>query len=90
MILENNSVLKDKLKLVNNGKDNEIKINKDINVNSEKTEEKLDKFLERSSLYIGVNFWITTSCIGIMDDNNEIETLKNRGNGSRLINSVVY
>ena len=44
MILENNSVLKDKLKLVNDGKDNEIKINKDINEDSEKREKKLDKF----------------------------------------------
>ena len=75
MILENNSVLKDKLKLVNTGKDNEIKINKDINEDSEKREEKLDKFLETSSLYIGVNLWITTLFIGIMDDNNKIEIL---------------
>ena len=60
----------------------------DINQDSEKREEKLDKFLETSSLYIGVNLGTTTSCIGIMNDNNKIEILKNRGNGSRLINSL--
>ena len=62
----------------------------DINEDSEKREEKLDKFLETSSFYIGVNLWITTSYIGIMNDNNKIEMWKNRGNGSRLIKSVVY
>ena len=87
MILAHNSILHVKAK-VNNGKDNEIKINKDINDNSQKREEKLDKFLETSSLYIGFDLGTTTLCIGIMNDNNKIEILLNRGNGSRLIKSV--
>ena len=74
MILDHNSILRVKAK-VNDGKDNEIKINKDINKDSEKREKKLDKFLETSSLYIGINLGTTTSCIGIMDDNNKIEIL---------------
>ena len=42
-----------------------------------------------SSSFIGVDLGTTTSCVGIMNDNNKIEILQNRGNGSRLIPSVV-
>ena len=59
-ILEYNSILKVKAKF-NNRKDNEIKINMDINQDSEKREEKSDKFLETSSLYIGVDLGTTKS-----------------------------
>ena len=42
-----------------------------------------------SSSFIGVDLGTTTSCVGIMNDNNKIEILQDRGNGSRLIPSVV-
>ena len=86
MILKHNSILNVKAK-VNNGKDNEIKIKMDINEDSEKREEKNDE--KSSSSFIGVDLGTTTSCVGIMNDNNKIEILQNRGNGSRLIPSVV-
>ena len=73
-ILEYNSILKVKAKF-NNRKDNEIKINMDINQDSEKREEKSDKFLDTSCLYIGIDLGITTSCVGIMNDNNKIKIL---------------
>ena len=44
---------------------------------------------ESSSSFIGVDLGTTTSCVGIMNDDNEIEILQDRGNGSRLIPSVV-
>ena len=47
----------------------------DINQDSEKREEKSDKFLDTSCLYIGIDLGITTSCVGIMNDNNKIKIL---------------
>ena len=47
----------------------------DINQDSEKREEKSDKFLETSCLYIGIDLGITTSYVGIMNDNNKIKIL---------------
>ena len=57
------------------------------NEDSKKREEKNDE--KSSSSFIGVDLGTTTSCVGIMNDNNKIEILQNRGNGSRLIPSVV-
>ena len=85
MILAHNSILHVKAK-VNNGKDNEIKIKMDINENSEKREEKNDE--KSSSLFIGVDLGTATSYAGLMND-NKIEILDDRENGSRLIPSVV-
>ena len=73
MILDHNSILKVNAKVID-GKDNEIKINKDTNEDSEKREEKNDE--KSSSSFIGVDLGTTTSCFGIMNDNNEIEIYK--------------
>ena len=85
MILIHNSILNVKAK-VNNGKDNEIKIKMDVNENSEKREEKIDK--KSSSSFMGVDLGTATSYVGLMND-NKIEILEDSGNGSRLIPSVV-
>ncbi len=79
MILKHNSILNVKAK-VNNGKDNEIKIKKNINENSEKREEKKDK--KSSSSFMGVDLGTATSYVGLMND-NKIEILEDSGNGSR-------
>ena len=42
-----------------------------------------------SSSFIGVDLGTTTSCVALMNDNKKIEILEDRGNGSRLIPSVV-
>jgi hypothetical protein len=44
---------------------------------------------ESSSSFIGVDLGTTISCVGIMNDDNKIEILEDRGDGSRFIPSVV-
>ena len=79
-------------KLINNNNESnyldnaQIKIKKNINENSEKREEKKDK--KSSSSFMGVDLGTATSYVGLMND-NKIEILEERGNGSRLIPSVV-
>ena len=69
MWLKHNSILKVNAK-VNDGKDNVIKINMDINEDSEKREEKNDE--KSSSSFISVDLGTTTSFVGLMN-NNKIE-----------------
>ena len=88
MRLKHNSILKVNAK-VNDGKDNVIKINMDINEDSEKREEKQGRYvLKTSSSFIGVDLGTITSCVGIMND-NKIAILEDLENGSGLIPSVV-
>ena len=88
MRLNHYSILKVNAK-VNDGKDNVIKINMDINEDSEKREEKQGRYvLKTSSSFIGADLGTITSCVGIMND-NKIAILEDLENGSGLIPSVV-